>query len=63
MVASALLKCSRQESHDLSYERYDFEDVLDECGFRFREEINVPTSDERSKARLWEIKFTNRQEL
>jgi hypothetical protein len=63
MVASALLKCSRQESHDLSYERYDFEDVLDECGFRFREELNVPTSDKQSKARLWEIKFTNRQEL
>jgi SAM-dependent methyltransferase len=63
MVASALLKCSRQESHDLSYERYDFEDVLDECGFRFREELNVRTSDKRSKARLWEIKFTNRQEL
>ena len=63
MVASALLKCSRQESHDLSYERYDFENVLDECGFRFREELNIPTSDMQSKARLWEIKFTNRQEL
>jgi SAM-dependent methyltransferase len=63
MVASALLKCSRQESHDLSYERYDFENVLDECGFRFREELNVPTSDKQSKARLWEIEFTNRQEL
>jgi hypothetical protein len=63
MVASALLKCSRQESHDLSYERYDFENVLDECGFRFREELNVPTSDKQSIARLWEIEFTNRQEL
>jgi SAM-dependent methyltransferase len=63
MVASALLKCSRQESHDLFYERYDFENVLDECGFRFREELNVPTSDKQSKARLWEIEFTNRQEL
>lgn len=63
VVASALLKCSRQESHDLSYERYDFENVLDECGFTFREELNVPTADKQSKARLWEIKFTNRQEL
>jgi hypothetical protein len=62
IVASALLRCSLQESHDLSYESYDFETVLDECGFGFREELDVPTSEMQSRTRLWEIRFTDRRE-
>ena len=62
IVTSTLLKCSLQESHDLSYEGYDFETVLDECGFGFLEELDVPTSEMQSRTRLWEIKFTDRLE-
>jgi hypothetical protein len=34
-------------------DRYDFESVLDECGFRYKEELPALTSNRR----LWEVRF------
>lgn len=62
-IRSALLNCARQEILNLPYQHYDFEDVLDECGFKFHEELVVPSSEMQSKARLWEIIFTDSSEL
>jgi hypothetical protein len=57
------LNCARQEILNLPYQHYDFEDVLDECGFKFHEELAIPNSEMQSKARLWEIIFTDSSEL
>jgi SAM-dependent methyltransferase len=62
-IRSALLNCARQEILNLTYQHYDFEYVLDECGFKFHEELAVPNSEMQSKARLWEIIFTDSSEL
>ena len=62
-IRSALLNCARQEILNLPYQHYDFEDVLDECGFKFLEELAIPNSEMQSKARLWEIIFTDSSEL
>jgi SAM-dependent methyltransferase len=58
IVKSALLKSARQEIIDYSNEYYDFEEVLDECGFKFCEELVVSNSEMQSGTRLWEIMFT-----
>jgi hypothetical protein len=44
-----------QKEREASSNRYDFEDVLDECGFKYLESAGDPTSCER----LWEIYFDN----
>src|ERR671919_3114154 len=62
-IRSALLNRAQQEILDLPYQHYDFEDVLDECGFEFHEELAIPNSEMQSKAKLWEIKFTDSSEL
>jgi hypothetical protein len=40
-------------------ERYDFEDVLDECGFRYLEQLQNLSSYVEIKERLWDIQFNN----
>jgi len=40
-------------------ERYDFEDLLDECGFRYLEQLQNITSYVERKERLWDIQFNN----
>jgi hypothetical protein len=40
-------------------DRYDFEDVLDECGFRYLEELPNLSSYAERKERLWDIQFNN----
>ena len=62
-IRSALLNCARQEILNLPNQHYDFEDVLDECGFKFHEELATPNSEMQSKARLWEIIFTDSSKL
>ena len=34
---------------------YEFENVLDECGFRYHEKLDESTSEIESKAKLWEV--------
>jgi hypothetical protein len=62
VVSSALLQCIKQEDRISSNERYEFENVLDECGFRYLEKLDNPTSEIESKARLWEVIFANSYE-
>jgi hypothetical protein len=58
IVRSALMKCIKQEGRNFLKEHYDFESVLDECGFRYREELDEPTSEIEANASLWEIRLT-----
>ena len=58
IVRSALMKCIKQEDRNFLKEHYDFESVLDECGFRYREELDEPTSEIEANASLWEIRLT-----
>ena len=51
-IKSALVQRVEQEKKSLQ-ERYDFEDVLDDCGFRYLERLESLTSDEQ----LWRIRF------
>ena len=51
-IKSALVQRVEQEKKSLQ-ERYDFEDVLDDCGFRYQERLESLTSDEQ----LWRIRF------
>lgn len=62
VVSSALLQCIKQEDRISSNERYEFENVLDECGFRYHEKLDNPTSEIESKAQLWEVIFANSYE-
>ena len=55
IVRSALMKCIKQEDHNF-LEHYDFESVLDDCGFKYREELNEPTSEIEASPSLWEIR-------
>jgi hypothetical protein len=58
IVRSALMKCIKQEDRNFLKEHYDFESVLDECGFRYHEELDEPTSEIEANASLWEIRLT-----
>ena len=51
-IKSSLVQRVEQEKKSLQ-ERYDFEDVLDDCGFRYLERLESLTSDEQ----LWRIRF------
>jgi len=53
------VQCIKREDRISSNESYDFENVLDECGFRYHEKLDNPTSEIESKAGLWEVIFAN----
>jgi hypothetical protein len=57
IVRAAIKKCIRQETHDFTDEPYEFESVLDDCGFRYHEELEEPSSEIESNAKLWEIRL------
>jgi SAM-dependent methyltransferase len=56
VIMKTLRQKIEEESKSLRY-RYDFEDVLDECGFRYQERMSDPISG--NGQRLWEIYFDN----
>jgi hypothetical protein len=57
-IRSILIQRLENEKKDM-YERYDFEDVLDECGFRYLEQLQNLSSYVERKERLWDIQFNN----
>lgn len=57
-IKSILIQRLENEKKDM-YERYDFEDVLDECGFRYLEQLQNLSSYVERKERLWDIQFDN----
>jgi SAM-dependent methyltransferase len=57
IVRSVIKKCIKQEAHDFINEHYEFESVLDDCGFRYHEELEEPSSEIESTAKLWEIRL------
>lgn len=57
IVRSVIKKCIRQEAHGFINEHYEFESVLDDCGFRYHEELEEPSSEIESNAKLWEIRL------
>ena len=57
-IKSILMQRLEDEKKDLC-ERYDFEDLLDECGFRYLEQLQNITSYVERKERLWDIQFNN----
>jgi SAM-dependent methyltransferase len=57
-IKSILIQRLENEKKDM-YERYDFEDVLDECGFRYLEQLQDLSSYVERKERLWDIQFNN----
>jgi SAM-dependent methyltransferase len=57
-IKSILIQRLENEKKDM-YERYDFEDVLDECGFRYLEQLQNLSSYVERKERLWDIQFNN----
>ena len=58
VIRSVLMQRLEDEKKGVR-ERYDFEDVLDECGFRYLEELQNLTSYIERKERLWDIQFNN----
>jgi hypothetical protein len=58
VVKSSLLRCLEQENSTSLKEHYEFESTLDQCGFRYLEELEDPTSEGELKGRLWEVRFT-----
>lgn len=57
-IKSILIQRLENEKKDM-YERYDFEDVLDECGFSYLEQLQNLSSYVERKERLWDIQFNN----
>jgi SAM-dependent methyltransferase len=58
VIKSILVQRLEDEKKDVC-ERYDFEDVLDECGFRYLEQLQNLSSYAEIKERLWDIHFNN----
>ena len=58
VIKSILMQRLEDEKKDVC-ERYDFEDVLDECGFRYLEQLQTLSSYVEIKERLWDIHFNN----
>ncbi|HET7345355.1 MAG TPA: hypothetical protein VFJ05_05750 [Nitrososphaeraceae archaeon] len=63
-IKSSLMRSLEQEKKPSFKNRYDFEDVLDECGFRYLERLNDLTSkkgeeekEKGEKERLWNIQL------
>ena len=57
-IKSILMQRLEDEKKEVC-ERYDFEDLLDECGFRYLEQLQNLTSYVDRKERLWDIQFNN----
>ncbi|HEX2067690.1 MAG TPA: class I SAM-dependent methyltransferase [Nitrososphaeraceae archaeon] len=57
-IKSILIERLDDEKKDMC-ERFDFEDVLDECGFRYLEELQNLSSNVERKERLWDIQFND----
>ena len=57
-IKSILMQRLVDEKNEVC-ERYDFEDLLDECGFRYLEQLQNLTSYVERKERLWDIQFNN----
>jgi SAM-dependent methyltransferase len=57
-IKSALVRCLEREKRTF-VGRYDFEDVLDDCGFRYFEELEIFYASKHEKEHLWEIQFTS----
>lgn len=57
-IKAALVRCLEQEKRTF-VGRYDFEDVLDDCGFKYFEELEISAASKQEKAHLWEIQFTS----
>lgn len=57
-IKSILIQRLEDEKKDMCG-RYDFEDVLDECGFRYLEQLQNLSSYVGRKERLWDIQFNN----
>jgi hypothetical protein len=55
VIKSALLQ-RLEEEKKAQQERYDFEDVLDECGFMYLQKLQNPCSEAENDL-LWDIKF------
>src|SRR5919198_827907 len=58
-IKSALLE-RLEEEKKVPQDRYDFEDVLDECGFMYLQglhNINNNLSEEKQQDLLWDVKF------
>jgi SAM-dependent methyltransferase len=45
-----------EEEHQKLQPRYDFEDVLDECGYCYLQKLQTPSSDSEDSS-LWDIRF------
>ena len=58
VIKSILMQRLEDEKKDVC-ESYDFEDVLDECGFRYLEQLQNLSSYAEIKERLWDIHFNN----
>jgi SAM-dependent methyltransferase len=58
IVRCALMECIKQEDYNFPREHYDFESVLDDCGFGYHEELDEPTSEIGASDSLWEIRLT-----
>ena len=54
VVNNALKLCFKKESQGLDYEKYNFEEILDECGFHYNAELVALTS---AKKALWNVFF------
>jgi hypothetical protein len=57
-VKESLMKSLQLEQED-TIEKYDFEEVLDGCGFNYLEEIKTFCSRNQKRERLWDIRFIN----
>ena len=57
-VKSALMLSLEQEKKTVQ-ERYDFEDVLDECGYGYLQKLSDVHSGAEFSDSLWDIKFVN----
>jgi SAM-dependent methyltransferase len=57
-IKSILIQRLEDEKKNIQ-QRYDFEDVLDECGFRYFEELQNFVLPLERKERLWDIQFNN----
>jgi hypothetical protein len=47
-----------EEEHQKLQPRYEFEDVLDACGYRYLQKLRIPSSDSEDSP-LWDIKFVD----
>jgi hypothetical protein len=57
VIKSALLQ-RLEEEKKAQQERYDFEDILDECGFMYLQKLQNPCSEAENDL-LWDIKFVD----